>query len=179
MIFIHTRMIPNTLSQALTQKASDMQVVTPYKTIKRGEPPIRPEPTTLTSTMEPQRKRSIIHSLAHADSNGDRRDATEQTIPSYGGFHASLNRIQGKSKVYFHMSYNQPPNKSVVNEIMEKLSTIITTKHMPFAFLVGDLPVYVLITLLKAENPKKFRDIVPFLGPFHTQCAMMSTIYKH
>lgn len=128
-----------------------MQVVTPYKTIKRGEPPIRPEPTTLTSTMEPQRKRSIIHPLAHADSNGDRRDATEQTIPSYGGFHASLNRKQGKSKAYFHMSYNQPPNKSVVNDIMEKLSTIITTKHMPFAFLVGDLPVYVLITLLKAR----------------------------
>ena len=76
------------------------------------------------------------------------------------------------------MSYNQPPNKSVVNDIMEKLSTIINTKHMPFAFLVGDLPVYVLITLLKAENPSKFRDIVPFLGPFHTQCAMMSAIYK-
>ena len=57
---------PKTLSQALTQKASDMQVVTPYKTIKRGEPPIRPEPTTLTSSMEPQRKWSIIHALARA-----------------------------------------------------------------------------------------------------------------
>jgi len=52
---------------------------------------------------------------------------------------------QSKSKVYFHTSYNQPPNKSVVNDIMEKLSTIIITKHIPFAFLVGDLPVYVLI----------------------------------
>ncbi|KAL8606602.1 hypothetical protein ACOMHN_009487 [Nucella lapillus] len=61
---------------------------------------------------------------------------------------------------------------------MDKLSTIITTKRMPFAFLVGDHPVYVLITLLKAENPNKYRDIVPFLGPFHTQCVMMSAIYK-
>ena len=61
---------------------------------------------------------------------------------------------------------------------MEKLTTIIATKRMPFAFLVGDLPVYVLITPLKAENPCKYRDIVPFLGPFHTQCAMMSAIYK-
>ena len=62
---------------------------------------------------KPQRKQNIIHALAHADSNGD---ATEQTIPpSYGGFHASLNRKQGKSKTYYiHMSYNQPPNKSVV-----------------------------------------------------------------
>ena len=38
--------------------------------------------------------------------------------------------------------------------------------------------MYVLITLLKAENPCKYHDIVPFLGPFHTQCAMMSAIYK-
>ena len=76
------------------------------------------------------------------------------------------------------MSYNQPPNKTVVHDIMVKLSTIITTKRMPFAFLAGDLPVYVLITLLKAENPDRFRDIVPFLGPFHTQCVMMSAIYK-
>ena len=84
----------------------------------------------------------------------------------------------GKSKAYFHTSYNQPPSKSVVNDIMDKLTTIIATKHMPFAFLVGDHPVYVLITLLKAENPNKYRAIVPFLGPFHTQCVMMSAIYK-
>ena len=69
------------------------------------------------------------------------------------------------------MSDNQPPNKSVVNDIMEKLCIITMTKHMPFAFLVGDLPVYILVTLLKAENPCKFHDIVPFLGPFPTQCV--------
>ena len=33
-----------TVSRALTDKASEIQVITPYKTIKRGEPPIRPEP---------------------------------------------------------------------------------------------------------------------------------------
>ena len=65
-----------------------------------------------------------------------------------------------------------------MNDIMEKLSQIIVKKHMPFAFLVGDHPVIVLITLLKAENPDKYHDIVPFLGPFHTQCVMMSAIYK-
>ena len=113
------------------------------------------------------------------NTNCDRPDAPEETIPSYNGFHAGLSSEQGKSKPYFHMSYNQPPSKSVVNDIMEKLTTIIATKHMPVAFLVGDLPVYVLITLLKAENPCKYRDIVPFLGPFHTLCATMSAIYKH
>ena len=91
---------------------------------------------------------------------------------------ACLNVEQGQSKAYFHTSYNKPPDKSVVNDIMDKLSTTITTKLMPFAFLVGDHPVYVLITLLKAENPTKYKDIVPFLGPFHTQCVMMSAIYK-
>ena len=49
---------------------------------------------------------------------------------------------------------------------------------MPFAFLVGDHLVYVLITLLKAENPNKYHDIVPFLVAFHTQCVMMNAIYK-
>lgn len=155
-----------------------MQEVTPYRTIKRGEPPIRPKPTKFVSSTDPQYKRSVIHALARTDVNGDRPDAANQTIPSYNGFHASLNTEQGKGKAYFHMSYNQPPNKSVVNDVMDKLSTIIATKKMPFAFLVGDHPVYVLITLLKAENPNKYGDIVPFLGPFHTQCVMMSAIYK-
>lgn len=61
---------------------------------------------------------------------------------------------------------------------MDKLADIINTNRMPFGFLVGDHPVYVLITVLKAENPNKYSDIVPFLGPFHTQCVMMNTIYK-
>jgi hypothetical protein len=167
-----------TVSRALTAKASEMQVITPYRTIKRGEPPIRPEPTTFSSSTEHQRKRSIIHVLARADVNGNRPDAAEQNIPSYNGFHAGLNVEQRKSKAYFHASYNQPPNKSVVNDIMNRLSAIISMKRMPFAFLVGDHPVYVLITILKAENPNKYHDIVPFLGPFHTQCVMMSAIYK-
>ena len=85
---------------------------------------------------------------------------------------------QGRSKTYFRMSYSQPPNKSVVKDIMDKLTNIIATKRMPFAFLVGDHPVYLLITLLNAENPNKYCDIVPFLGLFHTQCVMMSAIYK-
>ena len=61
---------------------------------------------------------------------------------------------------------------------MDKLSIIITNKHMPFAFLAGDLPVYIIITTLKAENTNKYRNIVPFLDPFHTHCVMMNAIYK-
>ena len=83
---------------------------------------------------------------------------------------STLNMPHGKGKAYFQMSYNQPPNKSVVNDVMDKLSIIITNKHMPFAFLTGDIPVYIIITTLKAENTNKYRNIVPFLGPFHTHC---------
>ncbi len=77
-----------TVSQALTEKTSDMQAVTPYKTIKRGEPPIRPEPITFSSSTEPQQTRCVIHALARADVHGDRPDAAAQTIPFFNGFHA-------------------------------------------------------------------------------------------
>ena len=60
---------------------------------------------------------------------------------------------------------------------MDNLSTIIATKRMPFAFLVEDHPVYVRITLLKAENLTLI-NCVPFISPFHTQCVMMSAISK-
>ena len=39
------------------------------------------------------------------------------------------------------MSYSQAPDKSVVNDFMDKLSSIIVTKRMLFAFLVEDHPV--------------------------------------
>ena len=62
---------------------------------------------------------------ACADMNGNRPDPGEQTIPSYNDFHADLNMVQKKGKAYFHMLYNQPTSKSVVHDIMEKLSIII------------------------------------------------------
>ena len=48
-----------TVSQALTEKTAEMQVVTPYRTIKRGQPFIRTEPTTFSSSTRHKRKRSI------------------------------------------------------------------------------------------------------------------------
>ena len=166
------------MSRTLTERASEMQVVTPYRTIQRGEPPIRTETPTSSSGTAIQRKRNVTHTLVRVDENGDRRDIAQQKIPAYNGFQTSLKMSQGKSKAYFHMSYNQPPNKSVVNDVMHKLSVIITAKNMPFAFLAGGRPVYIIISTLKAENITKYQNIVPFLGPFHTQCVMMNAIYK-
>lgn len=119
---------PKIVSLALNQKVSEMQKVRPYKTIKRGEPPIRDKPDNYTANTEPQRKRSIIHALIRADHYGDRPKVSDQNIPSYNGFHATLSSEQGKSKAYYHMSYDQPPNKSVVKDIMDKLALIITEK---------------------------------------------------
>ena len=58
---------------------------------------------------------------------GDCPDAAEHSIPSYNGFHAGLNMEHRKSKACLPMSYSQPPNKSVVKDIMvdvpEKVSS--------------------------------------------------------
>ena len=95
------------VSQILSEKASEMQIVIPHKTTKHGEPPIGTEPTTISSSTDPQHKRNIIHVLA---CGGDCPAVTKQTIPSYSGFYASLNVEHKKSKAYFHMSYNQSPS---------------------------------------------------------------------
>ena len=139
-----------------------MQTVIPYKTTKHGEPPIHSEPTTFSSSTDPQCKQSIIHALARADRNGDCPAVTKQTIPSYSGFHASLN-VKHERHISIIMSYNQSPNKSVINGIMNKLTNIITVKHMLFAFLVGDLPVYALVTLPKAEIQRSTTILCTFL----------------
>ena len=47
----HTRIKEaKAVSQALTEKASEMQAVKPYRTIQRGEPPTRPVPATFSSS---------------------------------------------------------------------------------------------------------------------------------
>ena len=61
-----------TLSHILSKKSSEMQVVKPYKTISRGQPPIRPKPVAMSSSTEHQFKCRIIHALARADENGNR-----------------------------------------------------------------------------------------------------------
>ena len=155
-----------------------MQKVKPYKTVKRGEPPVREKQNHYTGSTESQRKRSFIHALVRADANGDRPYVSEQKIPSFNGFQATISSEQGKSKAHYYLSYNQPPTKPVVKDVMDKLTLTITEKKMPFAYLVGDLPVFILITELKAEHSQQYHAITPFLGPFHTQCALMSTIFK-
>ena len=49
---------------------------------------------------------------------------------------------------------------------------------MPFAVVVGDQPVYTLLVEIKSEHPQEYKNIISFLGPFHTQGCMIYAIYK-
>ena len=61
---------------------------------------------------------------------------------------------------------------------MERCLEMTESKYLPFMSLTGDQPVDALILELKNENPSRYENIIPFLGAFHLECAIMSTIYK-
>ena len=44
---------------------------------------------------------------------------------------------------------------------MEKCKEIAQFKDMPFIQLVGDQPVFTLISEIKYENPNKYKKILP------------------
>ena len=59
-----------------------------------------------------------------------------------------------------------------------RLIGVMAEKNIPFMQLVGDQPVYTLIVQLTNDNFYKFKNIVPFLDPFHTQCSFITVINK-
>ena len=71
-----------------------------------------------------------------------------------------------KSKAYYFMTYHEPPKKSVLNDIMIKITKVIQTKGMSFAVVVGDQPVYKLLVEIKNEHPQEYGNIIIFLGSF-------------
>ena len=170
---------PNELSHTLKDIGSEMQFVTPYKTLKHCEPPLREKAQAdIPQTTLAQRKRGVIHALARTQSNGSRTTVEQPQVPSFAGFHASISKPVEKSKAYYHMTYPDPPNKTVLNDVMCKLAIAIEEKNMPFALLVGDQPVYVHLVDLKSENATNFGKILPFMGPFHIQLSFIYAIYK-
>ena len=157
-----------------------MQRVEPYKTVKRGEPPIRvvadhqiSPPDTST-----QRMRGVIHAMARAGDDRSRPKPEEQTVPGFSGFHANMSEPDDRSRAIYHMTYPNPPSKTVLYDVMHKLAKAVKGKKMPFAIIVGDHPVYALMLELKSENPQLFSDILPFMGPFHIQMSFINAIYK-
>ena len=83
-----------------------------------------------------------------------------------------------KSRAIYHMTYPDPPSKTIIYNVLCKLAKSITEKRMPFAIIVGDHPVYVLMLELVNENVGLFNKITPFMGPFHIQMSFIYAIYK-
>ena len=151
-----------------------------YKTAKRGIPSVRPEFDVKAETKhhQLQQVRATIHSLARLDYDGKEVLAENQTVGEFAGFQATIQNVPVKSKPYYYLALPKPPKKSVVYDVMCRVPTVAKTKSMPFVLLVGDQPVYALIVQLTYENQELFDRILPFLGPFHTQCSFMSAINK-
>ena len=120
----------------------------------------------------------MIHALPRVDKNVERPTPDRQKVPAYSGMQACLNPHSERSKAYYQTTYPEPPTKSVVYDIMIKNKEAMRLKHIPFMFLVGDLPTYVHIVELKAENPDLFEDFIPTLRPFHQQMSFIHCIYK-
>ena len=121
----------------------------------------------------------MIHSLARLD-NDRKVPAENQTVRVFQvvGFQGTIQNVPVKSKPYYYLTLPKPPKKSVVYDVMCRVATMAKTKTMPFVLLVGDQPVYALIVQLKYGNQELFDRILPFLGPFHTQCSFISAINK-
>ena len=168
------------ISKELKQKAAELTSVTPYRAAREvsSEPPIRKFSVPPVEGPLPQQRRSVIHALVRVDCNGDRPEVDQQHVPSYSGMQACLKPRFERSKPYYQSTYPEPPSKSVMNDIMLKLVQGMKEKEIPFALLVGDLPTYVHIVEMKAENTESFKEIIPIFGPFHQQCSFIYAIYK-
>lgn len=172
---------PLQLVDPTTKKTNEKtgQCIKPYKTANRGKPEPNPSLQTICDiTTKAIRLTTVAHTLTRLLDNEEHKDPQMQAIGAFSGFKASLHKPMQKSNAIFAKSYNLPPNKTVVHQVMCDAVEAANTKAMPFIQLVGDQPVYALIVELKNENPQKFDNIVPMLGGFHTEVNFISAIYK-
>ena len=160
--------------------AAEQHKIKTYKTAKRGIPSVRPEFDVKAETKHHQLQQAtgMIHSQARLDNDGKEVLAENQTVGVFAGFQATIQKVPVKSKPYYYLTLPKPWKKSVVYDVMCSVATVAKTKSMPFVLLVEDQSVYVLIVEIKYENQELFDRILPFLGPFNTQCSFISAINK-
>lgn len=165
-------------SSELKQLSDRRNEINPYRTMRPGLPPIREQINTDEIGLGKQRNRMMIHTILRLDETLDCVEPSDQNIASYRGCQANIRPICSRSKAYYFCTLPQPPNKTVVHEVMTRTLEVAVQKRMPFVLLTGDQPVYTLMVQLKNENEGKFKKIIPFLGPFHQQCSFMACILK-
>ena len=98
--------------------------------------------------------RSVVHNLARTSFSGSRERTTaeQQSVPSYSGLQSCLLPYTQKSKEYYHVMHNEPPKKSVIYDVINKLLDTMKEKGLKFLFLAGDLATYMLILELQTES---------------------------
>lgn len=175
---VHTTKLAATLSAELNELGREMRSVRPYKTLKRGEPPIRKQSDDNLPDTSAQRTRGVIHELTRSDDDHSRPHPKDQSVPVMPAFHANMSEPDKKSRAIYHMTYPDPPSKTILYDVMSNLAKSVNEKEMPFAIIVGDHPVYVLLLELKSENPDPFSKLLPFMGPFHIQMSFIYAMYK-
>ena len=87
--------LASNFSTTLNELGNEMQKVNPYKTVKRGEPPIRKQPTDPSNPdTSAQITRGVIHALARAQDDRVRPQPEEQTVPGFSGFHVNMSKTR-------------------------------------------------------------------------------------
>ncbi|KAF3833218.1 hypothetical protein F7725_026883 [Dissostichus mawsoni] len=114
------RLIKKEISAQLKQKCIELTNVHQYRCPpgSKSEPPARTRVDPPVNGTVLQRARCVIHALSRVDNNGTRPPPHEQQVPAYSGAQSCRHTPPNKSKPYYHTSYNEPPSKSVVYDIM-------------------------------------------------------------
>ena len=60
-----------------------------------------------------QRSRGLIHALARAKDDQLRLKPEEQTVPGFSGFYANMSKPDEESRAIYHMTYSNPPSKTI------------------------------------------------------------------
>ena len=140
------------IAQTIEQTSDDYNKLSTFQGSERKDLPIR-QKTTLPTPYEKdtsnQRTNALIHTLLRGNMINGKPDPTEQTIPSFSGFQASISTPMQQSKAHCHHTYPRLPSKVVYHDIMYKLSAMIKEKDIPFLVLLGDYPVYVFSLSLR------------------------------
>ena len=135
--------------------------VKPYVTKTRGEPSIFERVDTKAPNTIDIQKKFMLHALAQCNPTGKNVSPDEQKLGAFSGFMSSLSQEAAQSKPYFRCTIPKAPSKSIIATLMDKAVAA-------FNQFVGDQPVYVHVEKLMAENPARYKLIVPVLGSFHT-----------
>ena len=116
--------------------------VRPYKTIKKGVPPVRKSFSVAPKTIKPMEVEQMMHSILRLDNEYELIAPKEQIIGSIVGFEARIQSKPRKGKPNYFLTLPTAPDKSEVHEVMPRLADIIKERRMLFIQLVGDQPVY-------------------------------------